>query len=252
MINNNINFIIIFTLSIVIIFSLTTITSIDTTYANHTKYHLNNSLIDITISGDGISDELLETIKKNIDMEAEQKAFENANVSQLQTTTVENPEKPKIILTNQKYIENEDSDYDDISGQVKNVGNGFADSIRTIFTFYDSFGNMLGTDYTYIDVNRLNTGQKAPFSLMVDKKEIPGMAQYEVALSWYNPDGTEEYIEDVEVTPDPQQKIPIIENTKQATENIPFFKDNNDVEESDENENKEDKEDDEDDEDDDN
>ena len=74
--------------------SLATITSIETTYANHTKYHLNNSVVDVTISGDDIPNALLEDIKRNIarDMEAEEKkALEkntNNNISQLQTTTI--------------------------------------------------------------------------------------------------------------------------------------------------------------------
>ena len=142
MIKNNINFIIIIALSITIIFYLTTITSIETTHANHTKYHLNNSLVNVTISGDEIPDELLENIKRNITTKAEQKVFENNNDSQLQTKTVENTKKAKIILTSQKYIENDDSDYAYIDGQVKNMGNEIADSIKTIFNFYDSNGNM--------------------------------------------------------------------------------------------------------------
>ena len=63
------NFIIIITiviLSISIIFSLATITTIEPTYANHTKYHFNNSLIDVTISGDDIPDALLEDIKREL------------------------------------------------------------------------------------------------------------------------------------------------------------------------------------------
>ena len=60
------------------------------------------------------------------------------------------------------------------------------------------------------------------------------MAYYETALSWYNSDGTQEYIEDIEVTKDPQEKIPIIENTdeqKSEIENLPFFNiDNKNIE----------------------
>jgi hypothetical protein len=236
MIKNTSNFIIIVVtvvLSIGIIFSLTIINTIESTYANHTKYHLNNSLIDVTISGDDIPDWLLEDIKRNFAMKAEQKVFDNNN-SQLQTKIVETTKKAKIILTGLKYIENEESNYDDINGQVKNIGNETAESIKIIFTFYDSNGNMVGTDFTYIDIDKLNPGQKAPFSESVDKRELPNMDQYEVSLSWYNPDGTEEYIEDVEITTDLQQKIPIIDNTKQTNnedENFPFFKtDGNEVE----------------------
>ena len=58
------------------------------------------------------------------------------------------------------------SNYDDITGQVKNIGNGFAEYVKIIFTFYDNIGNMIGTDYTYSNVDKLNPGQKAPFSLI--------------------------------------------------------------------------------------
>src|SRR5215217_124918 len=117
--NNSNNFIIIaIVLSISIIFSLVTITSIETTYANHTKYHLNNSLVDVTISGEDIPDALLEDIKRGIASKAEEKkAFENNNNSKLQTKKIEDTTKAKIILTGQKYVENDESKYDDITGQ---------------------------------------------------------------------------------------------------------------------------------------
>ena len=229
MIKINNNFIILTTviLSISIIFSFAIISTIEPTYANHTKYHFNNSLVDVTISGDDIPDALLEDLKNDIAMKVEEeKASENINNSQLQTKRIKDTTKAKIILTGQEYVENDDSNYDDISGQVKNIGNGTAESIKTTFTFYDSNGNMVGTDYTYLDLDKLNPGQKTPFSLMLDKTEIKNGAQYELSLSWYNPDGTEEYIEDVKVTKDPQQKIvPIIKNTKQTheNENFPLF-----------------------------
>ena len=52
------------------------------------------------------------------------------------------------------------------------------------------------------------------------------MAYYDISLSWYNSDGTQEYIQDVDITKDPQEKIPIVETTEQENnqnENIPFF-----------------------------
>jgi len=60
------------------------------------------------------------------------------------------------------------------------------------------------------------------------------MAYYDVSLSWYDSDGTQEYIQDVGVTKDSQERIPIIEKTEKEvseTENIPFFNtDGNDIE----------------------
>lgn len=246
MIKNTSNFIIIIivvALSISIIFSLATITTIETTYANHTKYHLNNSLVDITISSDDdIPDWLLEDIKRGIvrDMKAEEKKVfqKNKNNSQqLQTTTIETTkdnQKGKIILTSHKYIKTKDSDSDDLIGQVKNIGNGTAEDVSIIFTYYDINGNAIGSDAAGIYADVLNPGQKSPFLEFRIVKETPNMAYYEIALSWYNSDGTQEYIENVEVTKDPQEKISIIENPKQTNnenENFPFFNtDGNDIE----------------------
>ena len=62
---------------------------------------------------------------------------------------------------------------------------------------------MIGTDFTYIDTDKLNSGQKTPFSLMLDKTKMQDVAQYEISLSWYNTaDGTEEYLENVDITKD--------------------------------------------------
>ena len=248
-INNNsssINFIVILVATIsvsIIIFSLAIITTIEPIYANHTKYHLNNSLVDVTISGDDIPDALLEDIKRNIarNMIAEEKkAYEsnnnNNNVSQLQqqTETTTNT-KGKIILSSHKYIETDDDEtYDELSGQVKNVGNGTAEDVQIIFTYYDINGNAIGNDNTGIYANILNSGQKSSFLGWRDVTKTNDMAYYEIALSWYNSDGSQEYIENIDVTKDPYEKIPVIENTIEKTnekKNIPFFNTNgNDIE----------------------
>ena len=231
----NRNFIVIIVaviISVSIIFSLSAITTeIKPTYANHNKYHLNNSLSDVTISGDDIPDALLDNIKRGIarDMKTEEKkALENnnTNISQLQTVTVKENTKGKIILTSHKYTESDDSNFDDLFGQVKNVGNGTAEDVSIIFTYYDVDGTAIGNDYAEIHANILQPGQKSSFSIVRDVTKTLSMAYYEIALSWYNSDGTQEYIDNVEVTKDTQAKIPvIIENNddKRINENLPFF-----------------------------
>ena len=241
--NNFIILVVLMIVSISIIFFLATVTGIETTYANHTKNHLNNSLVDVTISGDDIPDKLLEDLKRGIarNMIAEEKkAYEsnnnNNNVSQLQqqTETTTNT-KGKIILSSHKYIETDDDEtYDELSGQVKNVGNGTAEDVQIIFTYYDTNGNAIGNDNTGIYANILNPGQKSSFLTWRDVTKTNDMAYYEIALSWYNSDGSQEYIENIDVTKDPYEKIPIIENTIKKTnekKNIPFFNTNgNDIE----------------------
>ena len=242
-------------ISISIIFSLG-ITGIETSDAYHNKFHLNNSFTDVTISGDDIPDSLLNDIKKGIerDLKAEEnKANQNNNVSQFPIKTNTDNSKAKIILTSHKYTENDDSDLDDLFGQVKNVGNGTAEDVTVIFTYYDVNDNAIGNDDTGIYANILKPGQKSAFLDFRDKLKTQDMSYYEISLSWYNPDGTQEYIENVEVTKD-SHSIPVIE--KEQSENIPFgntlnenIKDSDD-EDEDEDKDDEDDEDDEDNEDD--
>ena len=262
------NFIVILiaTISVsIIIFSLAIITTIETTYANHTKNHLNNSLVDVTISGDDIPDALLEDLKRGIARDIkidEQKTFEktnnsSSNIPQLQTTTTpeainESP-KGKIILTSHKYSETPDDEiFDELPGQVKNIGNGISEDVSIIFTYYDNSGNAIGNDNTGIYAQILNPGQKSSFLGLREISKSPDMAYYDISLSWYNSDGTQEYIQDVNVTKDPQETIPIIEKTEDEVseiENNPFFNtDGNEIEqlEEEEDEDEEDEDDDDD------
>ena len=103
----------------------------------------------------------------------------------------------KIILTKITYRSDKFSD--DIAGQVKNVGNGTAESVQVIFTYYDEDSNVIGSDYAYSEQDVLKPGQKAPFSLYVDEETGDDMEAYEVSLSWQNSDGSEEYVENVQL-----------------------------------------------------
>ncbi|MGI9010639.1 MAG: cupredoxin domain-containing protein [Nitrososphaeraceae archaeon] len=110
-----------------------------------------------------------------------------------------NSGKAKIILTSHKYIERNDSAFNDIVGQVKNIGNGSAESVEIIFTYYDNNGDIVGTDNTYVNIQKLNPGQKAPFSQFMDRNTTIGMTNYEISLKWNNADDSEEYIENADV-----------------------------------------------------
>ena len=103
----------------------------------------------------------------------------------------------KIILNKIKYRSDKFSDY--ISGQILNVGNGTAEFIQLIFTYYDKNGNVIGSDYTYANQDSLKPGQKSPFNQMVDEEIGDDMEAYETSLSWQNTDGSEEYLENVQL-----------------------------------------------------
>jgi hypothetical protein len=103
----------------------------------------------------------------------------------------------KIILTSQKYKSDRFSD--EIFGKVKNIGNGTADWVKISFTLFNKKGEIIGTDFTYADQKTLQPGQKSTFKELIDEKTGDKVKAFEVSLSWDNPDGTEEYIENVDV-----------------------------------------------------
>ena len=105
--------------------------------------------------------------------------------------------KAKIILIEQKY--KSDRFTDNIIGKVKNIGNGTAEFIQLTFNLYNKQGRLIGTEFTYSDPDTLKPGQKAPFNMFIDEKTGDKVKAFEVSLTWDNPDGTEEYIENVDV-----------------------------------------------------
>ncbi len=105
--------------------------------------------------------------------------------------------KAKIILIEQKY--KSDRFTDNIIGKVKNIGNGTAEFIQLTFNLYNKQGGLIGTELTYSDPDTLKPGQKAPFNMFIDEKTGDKVKAFEVSLTWNNPDGTEEYIENVDV-----------------------------------------------------
>lgn len=219
-------------ISINIIFSLSWISAIETTYAYHNKFHLNNSFTDVTISGDDIPDSLLENIKKNIERKLnaeENKTNQNNNVSKLETKTNTDNTKGNIILTSQKFKK---GDSPQIVGQVKNIGNGTAEDIRITYSYYDQNNDILGSEIIYLDISKLMVGQKASFSnYLTDELVIDEITHYELGLTWNNLDGSETYVEDVQVIKDKPVVTSSIEDNGSVTN---FNPDNQDDEDKDE------------------
>jgi hypothetical protein len=119
--------------------------------------------------------------------------------------------KAKIILINQKY--KSDRFTDNIIGQVKNVGNGTAEFVQINFNLFNKKGELIGTEYTFADPDTLRPGQKSPFNMYIDEKTGDKVKAFEVSLTWNNPDGTEDYIENVDVEED-ETKYNVFQETK--------------------------------------
>lgn len=48
-------------------------------------------------------------------------------------------------------------------GEIKNTGNNIARFVRITFTMKDTTGNIIGTDFTYVNSTDLNPGQTSSF-----------------------------------------------------------------------------------------
>jgi hypothetical protein len=64
---------------------------------------------------------------------------------------------------------------------------------------YNKSGGIIGSEYTYADVNSLKPGQKSAFTIMSDSDNFKGMDYYELALEWSNPDSSQDYVENVQI-----------------------------------------------------
>lgn len=120
----------------------------------------------------------------------------------------------KIILLAQKYKSSRFAD--EVVGQVKNVGNGTAEFVKISFTLFDKKGQLIGTEYCYADQNILQPSQKSTFKMMIDEKTGDKVKAFEVSLTWMNPDGAEQYIENVDV--EDESNYMIFQQPKKLTE----------------------------------
>jgi hypothetical protein len=119
----------------------------------------------------------------------------NSSNSTLNSTSSENAD---IVLLSQK-LKKASFGYRDLVGQVKNIGGDDAGSVVVRFTAYDKDGGVMGTDYTYADVDTLKPDQKSTFKIMMSTDDVKGMDHYDLSLEWSNPDGSQGYVENAKI-----------------------------------------------------
>lgn len=119
----------------------------------------------------------------------------NSSNSTLNSTSSENAD---IVLLSQK-LKKASFGYRDLVGQVKNIGGDDAGSVVVRFTAYDKDGGVMGTDYTYADVDTLKPDQKSTFKIMMSTDDVKGMDHYDLSLQWSNPDGSQGYVENAKI-----------------------------------------------------
>ena len=94
-----------------------------------------------------------------------------------------------VNLLSQRF--NQERYSSEIVGEVENNGTEPVEFVKVAVTFYDSTGNVVGTENTYADPSDLRPGMKAPFKILLTSDSvIADTATYGFTISWDNLDGS--------------------------------------------------------------
>jgi len=80
--------------------------------------------------------------------------------------------------------------YYHVVGEVQNTGDGALDYVEITATFYDSGNTVVGTGYTFTDIDVVHAGQKSPFDLFLyDETQSAKVDHYELGIQ-FDPTGS--------------------------------------------------------------
>ncbi len=107
------------------------------------------------------------------------------------------PSPPDVVLLGQKLVMGND-DYNDIIGQVRNIGTDSVELVRIGLTVYDKNGDVVGTGSSYAEATTLEPNQKSSFDIHSNKDNFDDMESYVLSLQWKTSDGTKQYVDNVQ------------------------------------------------------
>jgi hypothetical protein len=87
------------------------------------------------------------------------------------------PREDLVILSHSHY---EDAGWLHVRGEVQNTGDTPAEFVKIVITLYDAAGNVIGTDFTYTDLDAVPAGGTSPFETGTD--HYPGFDHYEIQV----------------------------------------------------------------------
>jgi len=87
------------------------------------------------------------------------------------------PREDLVILSHSHY---EDAGWLHVRGEVQNTGDTPAEFVKVVITLYDAAGNVIGTDFTYTDLDAVPAGGTSPFETGTD--HYPGFDHYEIQV----------------------------------------------------------------------
>lgn len=94
---------------------------------------------------------------------------------QVQGSPGDLPRQDLVINSHNHY---EDNGWLHVRGEVQNTGDSPAEFVQIVITLYDAAGNVVGTDFTYVDIDPLPPGGTSPFETGTD--HYPGFDHYEI------------------------------------------------------------------------
>jgi len=72
-------------------------------------------------------------------------------------------------------------------GEIKNIGDGKALFVKINFTMKDTNGNVIGTDFTYVNSTDLDPGQTSSFECWTDIAKV-NIASWTYEITWQDKD----------------------------------------------------------------
>ena len=154
-------------------------------------------IISGTLNDEKDFDAYSPTLQKMINSIQIQGAKENPDNTAF-VPNVKNAPAADVVLLSQKPKKG-DGDYNDIIGQVKNIGSDTVEYVKIGIIVYDKNGDTIGTDSTYAEATTLEPNQKSSFDILSSKDNFDGMASYELSLYWRDAEGTDQYIDNAQI-----------------------------------------------------
>lgn len=174
---------------------------VETPISRNVNVYLVNGSTGYTIIG-GTDDEedfetYLPTLEKMINSFQIEAAQENQKNAGFVPETDPAPTNDVVLLSHR--LKEGDGDYNDVIGQVKNIGSDTVEFVKLGLTVYDKNGDVVGTDSIYADASTLDPNQKSSFDIFSNKDNFDGMETYELSLQWRGSDGTDEYVDNAQI-----------------------------------------------------
>jgi hypothetical protein len=127
--------------------------------------------------------------------------IEGAKENQVNPTLVPEakttPDAVDVVLLSHK-LKRGSGGYNDVIGQVKNIGSDTVEFVKIGLTVYDKNGDVVGTDSSYADSATLKPNQKSSFDIISTKNNFNGMKNYELSLQWRDANGEDQYIDNAQ------------------------------------------------------